>query len=32
MSRPAQIARRLAFPVVTVIAAFVTLYYFEHPR
>ena len=31
-SRPAQIARRLAFPVVTVIVAFVTLYYFEHPR
>ena len=31
-SRPAQVARRLAVPVITVIAAFVLLYYFEHPR
>jgi hypothetical protein len=29
-SQPGQIARRLAFPVVIVMLAFVTLYYFEH--
>jgi len=29
-SQPAQIARRLAAPVITVIAAFAILYYFEH--
>jgi hypothetical protein len=31
-SRPAQVVRRLAAPVITVIAAFVILYLFEHPR
>jgi len=31
-SQPARVARRLAGPVITVIAAFVILYYFEHPH
>ena len=31
-SQPAQVFRRLAAPVITVIAAFAILYYFEHPH
>ena len=31
-SQPAQVARRVAVPVITVITAFVILYYFEHPH
>lgn len=31
-SHPARVARRLAFPLITVVVAFVILYYFEHPH
>ena len=31
-SEPKQVVRRLMFPVITVIVAFVLLYYFEHPH
>lgn len=31
-SKPGQVVRRLAYPIVVVILAFVTLYYLEHPH